>query len=260
MRMMHEEIKQAGGQGIKDVMTYLNTNQTNDLDDVFANLQDSDGNALLVNENTYAAFVTRFTGGAGATFMQNNLNLSNEDTGAIGGLDVEGSDGVEKTARSVVNDTANVTITPLSGFSVEVPTNGNVVDPRLAGRYNLQLGANADESIKVDVLRVDRSALGLNSVDLTTDTDDVITKVDAALDYISARRADFGASINRIQASISVNSISSQAMSQSRSRIEDADFSKETSALIREQILRSAATAILSQANASGQVALTLLG
>ncbi|MCA3256358.1 MAG: hypothetical protein INF91_12170, partial [Alphaproteobacteria bacterium] len=44
-----------------------------------------------------------------------------------------------------------------------------------------------------------------------------------------------------------------------RSRIEDADFAAETTALARAQILSQAATAMLAQANQSGQNVLSLL-
>ena len=46
---------------------------------------------------------------------------------------------------------------------------------------------------------------------------------------------------------------------ESRAHIQDADFTAETSALTRAQILNQAATSMLAQANASKQSVLALL-
>ena len=52
---------------------------------------------------------------------------------------------------------------------------------------------------------------------------------------------------------------SSEALSASRSRIQDADFAAETASLTRAQILQQAGTAMLSQANSAPQNVLSLL-
>ena len=49
-------------------------------------------------------------------------------------------------------------------------------------------------------------------------------------------------------------------LSASESKIRDADFATETSALTRAQILQSAGTTVLQLANASSQQVLQLLG
>ncbi|RZK02420.1 MAG: flagellin FliC, partial [Novosphingobium sp.] len=48
-------------------------------------------------------------------------------------------------------------------------------------------------------------------------------------------------------------------LSDARSRIEDADYSAETTALAKAQIVSQASTAMLSQANQSQQSVLSLL-
>jgi flagellin len=53
--------------------------------------------------------------------------------------------------------------------------------------------------------------------------------------------------------------ISSENLTASRGRIQDADFAKETAALSRAQILQQAGTAMLAQANAIPQQVLQLL-
>jgi flagellin len=68
-----------------------------------------------------------------------------------------------------------------------------------------------------------------------------------------------GAVQNRFQATISNLSTVSENISASRSRILDADFSVETAALTKAQIIQQAGVAMLSQANQLPQAALSLL-
>ncbi|MCX9156149.1 flagellin [Niveibacterium sp. 24ML] len=86
-----------------------------------------------------------------------------------------------------------------------------------------------------------------------------IAAIDKAINTVTTNRADFGAAINRTQAVISNLSIAVENQSAARGRIVDADFAAETANLTRLQILQQAGTAILAQANAIPQQALSLL-
>jgi flagellin len=253
VRYLHEDIKNNGGEGIKDLMLELSESGSN-LDTALTKLQ-TDG---LVSWADEAAFITDFSGGAGSAFMQANFNFGNEDTGAIGGADVDNEATLD--GRAVIADDVNLTLTPMTGFNVELPTKGKVNDPLLTAQYNLQVGANSGEKISVSLSRIDTDALGLNDIDVTVDASAVIDKIDKALSYISEQRAGVGASINRLYATVSVNELNAQSTSTSRSRIEDADFALETSKMSKSQILQQASTSMLTQANASPQSVLSLLG
>jgi flagellin len=76
---------------------------------------------------------------------------------------------------------------------------------------------------------------------------------------VSQSRAQLGAYQNRLNATI--NNLSSIATNteQSKSRIMDTDYSKETTQLAKSQIIQQAATAMLAQANQSPQMVLSLL-
>ncbi len=87
-----------------------------------------------------------------------------------------------------------------------------------------------------------------------------INRIDDALGKISDGRANLGAIQNRLGSTISNLQNVSQNISAANSRIRDADFAMETSALSKSQILQQAGTAMLSQANASTQNVLSLLG
>jgi flagellin len=72
-------------------------------------------------------------------------------------------------------------------------------------------------------------------------------------------RARFGTAINRLQGAVSNLQSMQTNMSASLSRIRDVDIASETSALARNQVLSQAGASVLSQANQSPQLALSLL-
>ena len=87
----------------------------------------------------------------------------------------------------------------------------------------------------------------------------MISKLDAAIDNISKKRADFGAKQNRLESAVRNNASIIENQSAARSRVMDADFAAETANLTRSQILQQAGTAMLAQANAMPQTVLSLL-
>ena len=87
----------------------------------------------------------------------------------------------------------------------------------------------------------------------------LIGKVDDMLQVINTQRAILGAVQNRFESVIRNGENISEQLSASRSRIQDADFAKETAALTKAQILQQAGTTVLSQANAVPQSVLALL-
>ncbi|MBB5185994.1 flagellin [Zhongshania antarctica] len=101
----------------------------------------------------------------------------------------------------------------------------------------------------------------LSSAGVTTvaASNDMIRRVDSALTAISDRRSDFGAIQNRFESTITNLQTISENLAASRGRILDADFAAETANLTKAQILQQAGTAILAQANALPQAALSLL-
>ena len=84
--------------------------------------------------------------------------------------------------------------------------------------------------------------------------------VDSGLAFISGERAKLGALQSRFETAISSLNITSENLSASRSRIQDADFAMETANLSRAQILQQAGTAMVAQANQLPQTVLKLLG
>ena len=83
--------------------------------------------------------------------------------------------------------------------------------------------------------------------------------IDSALAAVSGQRANFGALQSRFESTISNLQVTSENLSASRSRIQDADFAQETANLSRAQVLQQAGTAMIAQANQLPQQVLSLL-
>jgi len=86
-----------------------------------------------------------------------------------------------------------------------------------------------------------------------------LENLDNALNTINSLRARIGAAQNRLQTTINSQSVYIENLSTAKSRIRDADMATETTALARESILRQAGVAVLSQANETPKLALSLL-
>ncbi|MHB8950773.1 MAG: flagellin, partial [Rhodoferax sp.] len=83
--------------------------------------------------------------------------------------------------------------------------------------------------------------------------------MDSALEDVNSARADLGAIQNRFTSVVNNLQTSSENLSASRSRIQDADFAAETANLSRAQVLQQAGTAMVAQANQLPQGVLALL-
>ncbi len=139
---------------------------------------------------------------------------------------------------------------------------------RVAG--NLSFSSNSSFSVTSGAAggmfantNANNSALSnVASVDISTfaGATNAISVVDGAISSINEQRADLGAITNRLEQVVKNLTSTSENVSAARSRTMDADFAKETATLTKAQIFQQAGAAMLAQANATGQLALSLLG
>lgn len=146
-----------------------------------------------------------------------------------------------------------------------------VLNGSLAG-VNFQIGANVATNNQISIrvsnlaitsgvsqaINMAASAGNIGSV-TSIRVRSVISAIDGAIAKIDKFRSTLGAVQNRFTTTIANLQSSIENQSAARSRILDADFAHETASLSRSQILQQAGTAMLAQANQSGQSVLSLL-
>lgn len=87
-----------------------------------------------------------------------------------------------------------------------------------------------------------------------------VSVLDTALQYVDSHRAELGALQNRFSHAINNLDNVHENLAASNSRIKDADYAKETTQMIKQQILQQVSTSILAQAKKQPSLALSLLG
>jgi flagellin len=142
--------------------------------------------------------------------------------------------------------------------------NGAVV---FGSNKTFQIGAN--NVANVDTIQVTgaaaNNALGtvanVATANWTNSADAVasITAVDSSITGLNTQRGNLGAFVNRLESAANNLAIAVENYSAAESRIRNVDVAAESSNLTRNQILQQAAAAMLSQANATPQIALSLL-
>ncbi|ENC9834628.1 flagellin [Vibrio fluvialis] len=86
-----------------------------------------------------------------------------------------------------------------------------------------------------------------------------VSVLDTAMKYVDSHRAELGALQNRFGHAVSNLDNVHENLAASNSRIKDADYAKETTQMIKQQILQQVGTSIFAQAKNQPNVALTLL-
>lgn len=144
------------------------------------------------------------------------------------------------------------------------------------GTVTIQTGANATDTVVLNFKKINDTGTaiekivadgtvgqGLDLKSLNSDPanpdDNSLAILDEALSEISTFRANLGASQNRLESAISNQTNNVANLSDARSRIEDADYSVETTQMAKAQILSQASTAMIAQANQAQQNVMSLL-
>ena len=102
---------------------------------------------------------------------------------------------------------------------------------------------------------------GINASSITTaaNANSAVGAVTTALATVNTGRSEMGATMNRLQYAADNLANVARNATESRGRVMDADYAKETTELARTQIIAQAGTAMLAQANQMKQTVLSLL-
>ena len=118
-------------------------------------------------------------------------------------------------------------------------------------------------TVTIDTLSTDSNGgLALDDDNLSNQTSAAaaIGALDLAIVGVNEMRANVGSVVNRLEHAINNLTVSSTNQQAAESQIRDVDFANESSEFTKNQILSQSATAMLSQANATSQGVLQLLG
>lgn len=126
----------------------------------------------------------------------------------------------------------------------------------------LQVGAEAGTHIEFELYKMNSQALGLEDLNVrTTDEADLaIEGIKRAIHYVGNVRSQYGAIQNRLEHTISNLENITENTTAAESQIRDADIAEEMVGYSNSQILMQAGTSMLTQANQSSQMILSLLG
>ncbi len=222
-----------------------------------SSLADANTAALgTVSQASTSVAASGLTGFAGA-IAAGGVTVNGVDIGAIAGA----SSASERAGQLVdaINEVSSQTNVGASYDSAtgqitltgsqDIIIAGTENDATTAGWANATVATTATSS-GIDTLDISSYAGAQLGIQL----------VDSALSSINSARADLGALQSRFESVVSNLQTTSENLSASRSRIQDADFAAETAALTKGQILQQAGTAMLAQANSAPQNVLSLLG
>jgi len=161
---------------------------------------------------------------------------------------------INKIATYTQWNAANV----LDGATRSTPGTGS-------GVFTFQVGANASQTISVTLPNMQTTSGGVlaniasSVITSSTSANSALGAISTALDNVNFERAKMGAVISRLQfTSDNLSNVAAKAQ-ESRSRIEDTDYSQTTTDLARRNIIQQAAQAMLAQANQAPQAVLQLL-
>ncbi|MEI8346857.1 MAG: flagellin [Pseudomonadota bacterium] len=132
--------------------------------------------------------------------------------------------------------------------------------------FDFQVGINNnqfEDRIQYNSAATNATLQGMSITEITAGSklgaQEALGVLDKAIEHVSGQRAELGAVQNRLASTIQNLQVSSENLNSANSRIRDTDFAAETAKNTKLSILTTAGTAVLAQANASGQGALKLI-
>jgi flagellin len=164
--------------------------------------------------------------------------------------------------RGLVQKEVTALISQIGDIVGQTTFNGNkLLDGSVAAGFDIQTGINTGEKVNITIGKLDATTLGVNALSVAdvTNATGALATLDTAITTVAGERANLGAQQNRLEAAVDNLTSRVTNLDESRSRIEDADFSAESTKLAAAQILSQASTAMLAQANQSAQGVMNLL-
>ena len=221
--------------------------------------------SLLTTASQLAAAASANVDAAGQNSYAVTMNTLTGDTltTPATGMDTTG----KLTATNPLNDAINRATkdTFLGDRGAQAALVGLQVAKAIAGASYVQdplATTTANETNKQSYVNNNKLVMSVSTAADAVATDyalSAINAIDDAIASIDTERSNLGSTQNRFTTTISNLQNGIENQSAAKSRILDADFAAETANLSKGQILQQAGTAMLAQANQSGQSVMTLL-
>ncbi len=146
-------------------------------------------------------------------------------------------------------------------YNGHVVLNGDFTDK------SIQVGTESTHKVTFSVADISTDKIGtgvgnmVSNIDIQTTTlaASALQIITDAIEQVAGDRATYGALQNRLEYTVSNLMNVAEFTTAARSQIEDADFAAESARLAKAQVLQHTGTAMLAQANASSQLALSLI-
>jgi flagellin len=195
-----------------------------------------------------------------ASLNQEYVQLAQEATRTLGGTQFNGQNILATTNASDFqigsNNTTNLDRITVVSFDWTATSNSGITD--VLGSAILS-GTDTGSYNSATSTYTAGTDAPTNLITDTVGAQAAIANIDAALNSVNAQRATFGAIQNRFENVVANLMVASENQAAARSRIMDADYAAETSAMSRAQILQQAGNAMVAQANQLPQQVLSLL-
>lgn len=198
------------------------------------------------------------------------INAKTSQTGVVASQDA-GSNVLTLTASDGRNISTTVIV---NGADSQVSSNAfglmgasTIRGITYRGTYKLTSADTFAVSGATDEFSIADQSYGLNdattldNLDFTSaaNAGTAISILNKVIEQLQSRRADVGSTINRLEIAEAELSSRQENLSAAESAIRDADVATETAKFTQMSILQQAGATVLAQANASPQIALTLL-
>ena len=173
------------------------------------------------------------------------------------------SETMANSERAYVNDEFSQLSAEVGRIASVTEFNGIQLTDGSTTTLSAQIGIDNNTTSRISVSLGDlrASALGLNSIDLSTVTgaQSAIDAIDAAITSVNGMRSSFGSVQNRLDSSLSNSTNYLENLTAAEGQIMDADFAKESTNMAKQQIMQQAGVAALTQAKNINQSVLSLL-
>jgi len=124
-----------------------------------------------------------------------------------------------------------------------------------------QVGANAGQTVMLNLTNTNASSLGLGTVDITGNSvTAALNSIDQAIATVGNTRANIGSFMrNTLESNVRSLGVAKESLAATESSIRDVDVAAEMTTFTKLQILQQSGLAMLAQANQAPQAVLSLL-